>query len=395
MKIITVLGTRPEIIRLSLIIKKLDILCNHVLVHTGQNFDKNLSDLFFDEMDVRKPDYHLEIRANSAGAQMAQIIERCEKIFQDEKPDRILLLGDTNSALCAIIAKRMGIPVYHMEAGNRCFDDRVPEEVNRRIIDHSSEILLPYTHRSKENLYREGFPSDRVYVTGNPIGEVITHYMPKISNSNILKTLGIEPQKYFLATIHRAENVDIPARFDQILMGLKQAAEQHTFPVIVSTHPRTRARLNDKKDFNLGPLVKFIEPFGFFDFVKLEQEAFCALSDSGTVQEECAIFGVPNVTVRDVTERPETIDCGSNILSGASTEALLRAIKTVTCLHSEWKAPEEYLNEAVSDTLLRFRCNRISPCGTKTSDPTMGRSNSIGMETNAEPICFRSRFQCE
>lgn len=364
MKIITVLGTRPEIIRLSLIIKKLDVLCDHVLVHTGQNFDKNLSDLFFQEMGVRAPDHHLEIRANSAGEQIAKIIERCEKIFQDEKPDRILILGDTNSALCAVIAKRMGIPVYHMEAGNRCFDDRVPEEVNRRIVDHSSDILLPYTHRSKENLFREGFPANRVYVTGNPIAEVIDHYIPQIEKSRILEILGLKPQKYFLATIHRAENVDYEERFNQILMGLKHAAEQHNFPVIVSTHPRTKARLEGQKDKKLGDLVRFVEPFGFFDFVKLEQKTFCALSDSGTVQEECAIFGIPNVTVRDVTERPETIDCGSNILSGANEKSLLRAIKVVTTLPPRWHAPQEYQNTSVSDAVCRivlsYRHNAIS-----------------------------------
>lgn len=367
MKIATVLGTRPEIIRLSLIIKKLDTLCTHVLIHTGQNFDRNLSDLFFEEMDIRKPDYHLEVKADTMSGQIGQLLERCEKVFRDEKPDRILILGDTNSALCAIIAKRMGIPVYHMEAGNRCFDDRVPEEVNRRIVDHSSDILLPYTHRSKENLYREGFPVNRVYVTGNPIGEVITAYEDKISVSQILATLKLTPQKYFLATIHRAENVDGADRFAQIIAALNQAAATHNLPVIVSTHPRTRAKLAEQKSASLNDLVKFVEPFGFFDFIKLEQNAFCVLSDSGTVQEECAIFGVPTVTVRDVTERPETVDCGSNILSGADTESLLRAIRAVTELPPRWTAPAEYLEKAVSDTVCRLLLSyRHSVAATRT-----------------------------
>ncbi len=353
MKIATVLGTRPEIIRLSLIIKKLDSLCDHILVHTGQNFDRNLSDLFFEELGVRKPDHHLDVKGDSMSEQMGQILERCEKVFRDEKPDRILILGDTNSALCAVIAKRMGIPVYHMEAGNRCFDDRVPEEVNRRIVDHSSDILLPYTHRSKENLFREGFPSNRVYVTGNPINEVIEAYKPQVSKSDILEKNKLKPQKYFLATIHRAENVDGADRFAEILTALNKVAEEHKMPVIVSTHPRTRAKMADQK-IKIHDLVQFVEPFGFFDFIKLEQNAFCVLSDSGTVQEECAIFNVPTVTVRDVTERPETIDCGSNILSGANSEDLLRAIKVVTELKPRWVAPEEYRAESVSDTVCRI-----------------------------------------
>jgi len=353
MKIVTVLGTRPEIIRLSLIIKKLDALCDHILIHTGQNFDRNLSDLFFEEMGVRKPDYHLEVKGASIAEQMGQILERCEKIFKDEKPDRLLILGDTNSGLSAVIAKRMGIPVYHMEAGNRCFDDRVPEEVNRRIIDHSSDILLPYTHRSKENLFREGFPANRVYITGNPIAEVIDAYMMDIQKSDILTRMNLTEGEYFLATIHRAENVDGAERFAEILTALNKVAAEYKKPVIVSTHPRTRAKMSDQK-VKAHDLVKFIEPFGFFDFIKLEQSAYCLLSDSGTVQEECAIFGVPSVTVRDVTERPETIDCGSNILSGANSNDILRAIKVVTSLPPQWDAPDEYLNMAVSDTVCRI-----------------------------------------
>lgn len=353
MKIITVLGTRPEIIRLSLIIKKLDELCDHVLVHTGQNFDRNLSDLFFEEMGIRKPDYFLNAKGSSIADQIGQILIGCEKVFTDEKPDRILILGDTNSALCAIVAKRMGIPVYHMEAGNRCYDDRVPEEVNRRIIDHSSEILLPYTHRSKENLFREGFEANRVYVTGNPIAEVIDAYADKIQQSSILKTLGLKARDYFLVTIHRAENVDEEDRLNNILTALNGVAQEYGKKVIISTHPRTRVRL-EKNKTKINPLVQFSEPFGFFDFINLEKNAFCVLSDSGTVQEECAIFGVPTVTVRDVTERPETIDAGSNILSGVNVKDLLRAVKVVTHLKPDWTAPEEYLNKTVSDTVCRI-----------------------------------------
>lgn len=354
MKILTVLGTRPEIIRLSLIIKKLDDLCDHVLVHTGQNFDRNLSDLFFEELNVRKPNYYLDVKGETSGDQIAQIIQRCETVFEKEKPDRILILGDTNSALSSITAKRMGVPVYHMEAGNRCFEDGMPEEINRKIIDSCSEVLLPYTHRSKENLFREGYASNRVYVTGNPILEVINHYARDIKKSKILETHNLSSKKYFLATIHRAGNVDVENRFYQILESLNTAANDHDMPIIVSTHPRMREKLKSSKKVVLDEKVKFVEPFGFFDFIKLEQEAFCVLSDSGTVQEECAIFGVPNVTLRDVTERPETIDCGSNILSGAKKEDVMRAIKVVTTLKPTWTAPTEYLNENVSDTVCRI-----------------------------------------
>jgi UDP-N-acetylglucosamine 2-epimerase (non-hydrolysing) len=354
LKIITVLGTRPEIIRLSLIIKQLDKVCDHVLVHTGQNFDRNLSDLFFEEMDIRKPDHFLDVKGASIADQIGQLLVRCEKVFEQEKPDRILILGDTNSALCAFVAKRMGIPVYHMEAGNRCFDDRVPEEVNRRIVDHSSDILLPYTHRSKENLYREGFPVNRVYVTGNPINEVIQAYDGKIEASTVLSTAGVEAGKYFLATIHRAENVDVSSRLESIVAALNSIADEYKLPVLASTHPRTRMRLDAAKDLKISAGVKFVEPFGFFDFIKLEKSALCVLSDSGTVQEECAIFGVPTVTVRDVTERPETIDCGSNILSGAGTESIVAAVKAVIAMKPRWVAPEEYLAAAVSDTVCRL-----------------------------------------
>lgn len=354
MKVLTVLGTRPEIIRLSLIIKKLDTLCDHVLVHTGQNFDKNLSDLFFDELRIRKPDHHLGVMGKTFGDQIAQIIQKCEAVFAEEKPDKILILGDTNSALCSIIAKRMSIPVYHMEAGNRCFEENMPEEINRKIIDSCSEILLPYTHRSKENLFREGYAANRVYVTGNPILEVINHYADDVAKSDILDKHGLSSKKYFLATIHRAGNVDDEDRFHQILSSLNAAANDHNMPVIVSTHPRMREKLNNSKSFKLDEKVKLVEPFGFFDFIKLEQEAFCVLSDSGTVQEECAIFGVPNVTLRDVTERPETIDCGSNIISGSKAQDVMRAIKVVTSLEPTWNAPSEYLNENVSDTVCRI-----------------------------------------
>lgn len=356
MKVLTLLGTRPEIIRLSRIIEKLDRLADsHVLVHTGQNFDPNLSDLFFKELGVRQPDHFLGVRGGTFGEQIGKIIIESERVMRAERPDRLLLLGDTNSALSAIIAKRLGIPVYHMEAGNRCYDDRVPEEVNRRIIDHSSDVLMPYTERSRKNLLREGIEGHRIYVTGNPIYEVIQHYDDLISKSDIHERLGLKAGKYFLVTMHREENVDVEDRLRSLIKALELLHREYQLPVICSTHPRTRARMRSSGiESPADGGVQFHEPFGLFDFISLERSAFCVLSDSGTVQEECCIFRVANVTIRDVTERPETIECGSNMLSGAEPEAIVRCVRTVLDQKNEWKAPPEYLVENVSQTVVKI-----------------------------------------
>lgn len=353
MKVMTILGTRPEIIRLSLVIKKLDQLCDHVLVHTGQNFTTNLSDIFFQELGVRAPDYYLGVRGDNFAEIVGRILIECEKVIRSEEPDCLLILGDTNSGLAAVIAKRMGIPVYHMEAGNRCYDDRVPEEVNRRIIDHSSDVLLPYTERSRANLLREGIPGHRIFVTGNPIKEVLDHYEPQINVSTALKQLGVEAGKYLLVTLHRAENVDTPDRLDQFIQGFHLLHEEFQVPVICSLHPRTRSQLErNSKTLESGG-VRVFEPLGFFDFVSLEKQALCVFSDSGTVQEECCIFQVPNVTIRDVTERPETVEVGSNILSGASAVDILRCAKTVLLSPPAWTPPPEYLAAHVSKTVIK------------------------------------------
>jgi UDP-N-acetylglucosamine 2-epimerase (non-hydrolysing) len=354
LKIVTVLGTRPEIIRLSRLIEKLDRAADHILIHTGQNFDPKLTDIFFDELRIRKPDHHLKAAADTLGGQIAQILTGCEAVFSRVAPDRLLILGDTNSSLCAIIAKRKGIPVFHMEAGNRCYDDRVPEEVNRRIIDHCSDILMPYTERSRANLVREGIAPERLYVTGNPILEVMEHYRPDIERSSALTTLQIEAGKYFLVTLHRAENVDIEARLAAFAEALQRLSEHYRMPVIVSTHPRTAARM---RQFGIGAKrgdVRFPEPFGFFDFVAMETQALCVLTDSGTVQEECAINRVPNVTLRDVTERPETVECGSNILSGADPDFIQACVGTALESGRDWNPPPEYLVRNVSDVALRI-----------------------------------------
>ncbi|HZB45016.1 MAG TPA: UDP-N-acetylglucosamine 2-epimerase (non-hydrolyzing) [Pyrinomonadaceae bacterium] len=356
MKIMTILGTRPEIIRLSRIIEKLDRLAGaHVLVHTGQNFDPALSDVFFEELGVRRPDHYLGVRGATFGEQIGRIIAESERVMLAERPDRLLLLGDTNSALAALVAKRLGIPVYHMEAGNRCYDDRVPEEVNRRVIDHSSDVLMPYTERSRMNLLREGIEGRRVFVTGNPILEVIEHYGEQIGASQVHARLGVEAGKYFLVTMHRAENVDDEGRLRSLVGALEQVGREYRLPIICSTHPRTRAvlerhRVAPRSDGHL----QFHAPFGLFDFVALERNAFCVLSDSGTVQEECCIFRVANVTIRDVTERPETVECGSNMLSGADADAVLRCVRTVLDRRGEWTPPAEYLARKVSETVVNI-----------------------------------------
>lgn len=353
MKILTVLGTRPELIRLSLVMERLDGLCEHVLVHTGQNYTESLNDWFFQELAIRKPKYALGIREPTMGAQVGQIIARCEEVLRIEKPDRLLILGDTNSALAAVMAKRMGIPVYHMEAGNRCYDDRVPEEVNRRVIDHCSDLLMPYTERSRANLLREGIEGHRIVVTGNPILEVIQRFSGSIDESNILNKLGLTQKGYFLVTLHRAENVDYEPRLEALVKALDTVQQIHQLPVIVSTHPRTRSRLQTLGELASNSAVKFLEPFGFFDFVHLEKHAACVLSDSGTVQEECCLLKVPNVTLRDVTERPETLECGSNILAGADPECIQRATKVALASACSWTPPSEYLRTDVSETVAR------------------------------------------
>ncbi|HXA19332.1 MAG TPA: UDP-N-acetylglucosamine 2-epimerase (non-hydrolyzing) [Thermoanaerobaculia bacterium] len=352
MKVMTWLGTRPEIIRLSRVIPHLDRSAEHVVVHTGQNYDENLSDVFFREMQIRQPDVHLGIEASSFGAQAAQVIEKSFDFFTRERPDRVVILGDTNSGLAAVSAARLGIPVFHMEAGNRCFDDRVPEEINRRIIDNCSDVLMPYTHRSKENLLAEGFERKRIAVTGNPIFEVLQFYRPQIDTSDVMARLSVAPQSFFLATLHRAENVDGEERLRGFVTALDRVAETHGLPMLISLHPRTLDRLQHF-GIDLGPHIRVMKPLGFFDFVRLEIEAACVLSDSGTVQEECCIFGVPNVTLRDVTERAETIECGSNILTGGDGAAIESAV-AIALMKSPWTPPAEYLVPNVSQTVAKI-----------------------------------------
>lgn len=355
MKVMTILGTRPEIIRLSLIIEKLDNYADqHILVHTGQNFTSTLSEVFFQELKVRKPDYTLFNQQYTLGEQLSKMYEQLEKIFLKERPDKILVLGDTNSGLSAILAERMGIPVIHMEAGNRCFDLEVPEEKNRKIIDAISSFNLPYTPQSKENLIKEGVPRNRIIISGNPIYEVLTHYNSNIEKSEILKKLTLKKKEYFLVTAHRAENVDYENRLIEIIKGINMVAKTYQKRIICSIHPRTRSRIHAIPNLEVHPLVEFHEPFGFFDFVSLEKNSFCVLTDSGTVQEECCLFHVPTVTIRKTTERPETIECGSNMLSGIDANQIASSVQVMINQPREWSYPEGYDHKNVSDKVIKL-----------------------------------------
>lgn len=353
-KVMTILGTRPEIIRLSLVVKKLDRYCAHTLVHTGQNFDENLSSVFFRDLGLREPDHYLGVKGDTFGHQIGQIITEAERVILKEKPDRVLILGDTNSGLASMVARRMGIPVFHMEAGNRCFDYRVPEEVNRKIIDQCSTVFFPYSYRSKENLLAEGILAEMIHVIGNPIYEVIEHYGSQIESSDILKRLEVMPQRYFAATMHRAENVDHEGRLRGIISGMEMISSKFNLPVICSLHPRTRSKV---EQFSLGinsKNVRFTTPLSFFDFVALEKNALCMITDSGTVQEECSIFRVPNITIRDVTERPETLECGSNMLTGVSPDTMLASVDIVLNEKKEWDPPSGYLDKNVSSKVVKI-----------------------------------------
>jgi UDP-N-acetylglucosamine 2-epimerase (non-hydrolysing) len=351
MKIVTIFGTRPEIIRLSRVIPEVDAIAEQVLVHTGQNYDPRLSEVFFKELGVRTADVHLGVQASDFAQQAGQILERIGAVLAEHRPERVLILGDTNSGLAAIVAARMRIPVFHMEAGNRCFDDRVPEEINRRIIDHSSTVLMPYTHRSKENLLREGIERQRIYVIGNPIFEVLTHFEPHVAASDVLSRLGLSEGHYYLATLHRAENVDEPQRLERLMQALSTASDTAGIPLVASIHPRTANKLAGFGVTARSQRVRLLEPLGFFDFVQLERHARGVLSDSGTVQEECCIFGVPNVTLRDVTERAETVECGSNIVVGADPELAAAALAAAVRRAAPWRAPAEYLETGVARTV--------------------------------------------
>jgi len=353
-KVLTVMGTRPEIIRLSAVVERLDATVDHVLVHTGQNLDPRLHDLFFDDLGVRRPDVQLDIAAPTAGRRMANVLALCDDVLATERPDRVLILGDTDSGLAGFLAKRRGIPVFHMEAGNRCHDERVPEEINRRVIDHSSDVLLPYTNSSRDNLRREGIEAARIRVTGNPILEVMERQRAAIDRSEVLDRLGLAPTGFVIMTAHRQENVDVAERLAQIAEAAAAIAERHGLPVVWPVHPRTADRLASQPALTRrlsAADVRLEAPMGFHDFVHLERAAWCAVTDSGTVQEECCLLGTPTVTIRESTERPETVDCGSNLVTGVEAAAVLAGITTITGRRGRWTPPPEYLRTDVSATV--------------------------------------------
>ena len=354
-KVLTILGTRPEIIRLSRIIPKLDAVCDHHVLHTGQNYDANLNDIFFRDLGLRACDHVIDSRGTMA-EQMAKIFVGVEEYLNKFKPDSVLILGDTNSGLAAIVCERMGIPVHHMEAGNRCYDLDVPEEKNRKIIDSISTINLPYTELSRQNLLREGVPNNRITVTGNPILEVITHYRDQINASTVLQDLGLTPNNYIIATAHRAENVDNQDRLQNILQALDTISQE--YPVVFSCHPRTRQRLQQLQRVN-NPQVQIIEPMGFFDFVQLEQHSYMGISDSGTVQEEMCLFHKPTITIRMTTERPETVWCGSNIVTGLQSSDIVAGYRVMQSSTRAWTIPVEYQVQNVSDIVTNILLGKI------------------------------------
>ncbi len=351
MKVMTVFGTRPEIIRLSEVMKKLDRCVEHVMIHTGQNYDHRLSTVFFDELGLGRPKHTLEVRSETVGGLIANIIRETERVMLVERPDALLVLGDTNSALCAIAAKRLRIPIFHMEAGNRCFDERVPEEINRRIVDHISDVNLAYSENSRLYLLREGIDPGRIWVTGSPLKEVLAAQSAQIEASGVLKRLGLEREDYYLASLHREENVDDPTVLRRLVETLERLSERDGLSVVVSTHPRTRKKL-DELDIRPSKQLRFEPPFGFFEYVRLQIEARCVLSDSGTIFEESAILKFPAVVLRRSTERPEAVDAGGPIQCGTDAETIIAAVDLAVkdrAISTAWPTPAAYDVDHVSD----------------------------------------------
>ena len=325
LKIMTVVGTRPEVIRLSRLIPKLDELTNHILVHTGQNFDHNLNQVFFEELGLREPDCTLGVDTSTLANSLAGVLIGVERQMLEHRPDAVMILGDTNSAIAAVVAERLGVPVYHMEAGNRSFDKNVPEELNRRLVDHISSFNLPYNSYAKANLLAEGIHPRGIFVTGSPIGEIVEYYANQIEGSQALQRLDLQPGEYFLASFHRQENVDDPVRLDRIVRALESLTAKWNMPVIVSTHPRTQSKLAASGSMTAST-IRFMDPFGFFAYSKLQKNAFCVLSDSGSISEESAIMNFPAVSLRDSIERPESIDFGSTVLASTDPDAIVRNV---------------------------------------------------------------------
>ena len=357
MKVVTILGTRPEIIRLSCVMKMLDKHVDHKIVHTGQNYDYELNEIFFKDLGVRKPDYFMNVDTSSLGRVYGGILIKAEEILRKEQPDAVLILGDTNSSIAGIIAKRLKIPIYHMEAGNRCFDFNVPEEINRRIIDHISDFNLVYTEHARRHLLSEGLHHRRIYVTGSPMKEVLLAHLDNIKASKALQTLKLEKGKYFLVSIHREENVDRKESLTQLLAALERLNKEFDLPVIVSTHPRTKKRMETLGHKNKSQDIQFLKPFGFLDYVNLQMNAACVVSDSGTICEESSILSFPAITVRNSIERPEAIDTGSIVVTGVDPEVIIDAVKLQTSqdmLDAEICVPDDYKIQNTSHRVIKL-----------------------------------------
>ena len=356
-KVVTIVGTRPELIKMSRVIAEFDQHVRHVLVHTGQNYDYELNQIFFDDLGIRRPDHFLEAVGANAAQTIARVIEKSDELLEKENPDAVMLYGDTNSCLAVIAAKRRKIPVFHMEAGNRCFDQRVPEELNRKVLDHLSDINMVLTEHARRYLIAEGIRPETIIKTGSHMREVLDHYMPRILVSGVLGQMELEAGKYFLVSAHREENVDSPQNLADLVDALNGLAETYCYPVIVSTHPRMRKRLDALDTGKLDPLIRFMKPFGFCDYIKLQMEALCILSDSGTITEEASLLGLPAITIRNAHERPEGMDVGTLIMSGLRKERVLDAVRVVLSQHAGpgrvMQPVQDYEAGAVSKQVLR------------------------------------------
>lgn len=338
LKVMTIVGTRPELIKMSRVIAEFDRHTRHILVHTGQNYDYELNQVFFDDLGIRKPDYFLEAVGETVAQTIARVIEKADEVLEREKPDALMLYGDTNSCLSVISAKRRKIPVFHMEAGNRCFDQRVPEELNRKVLDHLSDINLVLTEHARRYLLAEGIRPETIIKTGSHMHEVLEYYMPQVEKSEVLQRMGLEAGQYFLVSVHREENVDTPENLLDMVNTFNALAETYDMPVIVSTHPRTRKRLDALQLGELSPHIHFLKPFGFCDYIKLQLEAYCVVSDSGTITEEASLLNLPAITIRNAHERPEGMDVGTLIMSGLKSQRVLDAVRVIVSQHDKKQA---------------------------------------------------------
>jgi UDP-N-acetyl-L-fucosamine synthase len=357
LKVMTIVGTRPELIKMSCVIAEFDLHTQHILVHTGQNYDYELNQLFFEDLGIRKPDHFLDSVGENATQTIAHVIEKSDEVMEKENPDAVMLYGDTNSCLAVIAAKRRKIPVFHMEAGNRCFDQRVPEELNRKVLDHLSDINLVLTEHARRYLIAEGIRPETIIKTGSHMREVLDRYMSKVLQSDVLKSMNLESNKFFIVSAHREENIDSPENMENMVETLNALADTYSYPVIVSTHPRTKKRLDSMSLADLNPLIKFLKPFGFCDYIKLQMESLCVVSDSGTIFEESSLLNLPAITIRNAHERPEGMDVGTLIMSGLKKERVLDAVRIIIAQHEKKNCVmdrvEDYEGGPVSKQILR------------------------------------------